>query len=597
MDNQETDTARPLAPHNVIAPARWLSRERPDATPVAWRGDRCLDLGQLRHDVTVLWHAMADAGGSRWALCFDDGYDFLVALLALWHGGKTPVIPGHNRQALLAEQRHLFDGVISSLPLTLDCPLIDPRQPQKPATLPLPPLAGDVRLVLFTSGSTGRPKEVTKTLGALATESRWLAALMRERVGADTLAGCRVISSVTHQHLYGLTFAIFLPMSLGLPFTLETARYPEQFIRQCAGHPVLFISSPAFLARLDPQLPAPRCIGVFSAGGPLSWPDALAAGRWLSTAITDIYGTTETGVVAWRRRHGENDLWQPFAGVEFHAAQGRTRVVSALITAPEGQILDDRLQFGEDGREFSLAGRDDRVVKIEEKRLSLADIEQRLNALPEVVEAVALPLTRHGRLALGAVMVLSPAGIALLAAGSLPALVRQYRRALGAWLEPAAVPRYWRVVGALPRTPRGKYDGDRLKALFFMMLPIEISRQALSGGRAELLLLLDPALFWFRGHFPAQPILPGVAQMDWAMHYFRELLALHLPEGDEPASAARFSGIENMKFQRPVKPGQTLRLHLEWQAPRRLLLFRYTLCDTSLKDEPTISSGKITLCH
>ncbi|NDL65627.1 ApeI family dehydratase [Acerihabitans arboris] len=592
MDNQETDTTRRLAPFAVIAPARWLSLERPDATPIAWRGDCCLDLGQLRHDVSVLWHALAEADGGRWALCFDDGYRFLVALLALWLRGKTPVIPGHNRQTLLEEQQALFDGVISDLPLTPDCPLIDPRQYHQPASLPLPPLADDARLILFTSGSTGRPKEVIKTLRAMETESRWLAALLHDGAGQETLAGCRVVSSVTHQHLYGLTFGIFLPISLGLPFALETTSYPEQFIRQCNRHPVLFISSPAFLTRIDRRLPSPRCIGIFSAGGPLPWSDARAAGQWLSAAITDIYGATETGVLAWRRRLRETDLWQPFGGVEFHTAQGRLRVTSALIAEPEGHLLDDRLVFGEDGREFSLAGRDDRVINIEEKRVSLTEVELRLKALPDVDEAVALPLTKHGRHCLGAVIVLSAAGRARLAAGSLPVLARQYRRRLGAWLEPVAVPRHWRVVGGMPRTARGKYDGDRLKELFFTMLPTEISRRTLAGSQAELLLQLDPALFWFRGHFPAQPILPGVAQVDWALHYFRELLAL-----EPQAPDARFSGIESVKFQRPVKPGQTLRLHLEWQAPRRLLTFRYTLCNLNLTDEPTVSSGKIKLCH
>lgn len=28
-----------------------------------------------------------------------------------------------------------------------------------------------------------------------------------------------------------------------------------------------------------------------------------------------------------------------------------------------------------------------------------------------------------------------------------------------------------------------------------------------------------PSLFWFRGHFAVQPLLPGVAQIDWVMHY------------------------------------------------------------------------------
>lgn len=57
------------------------------------------------------------------------------------------------------------------------------------------------------------------------------------------------------------------------------------------------------------------------------------------------------------------------------------------------------------------------------------------------------------------------------------------------------------------------------------MKPHEIERHQAQPHQIEIVLHLDPSLFWFRGHFAVQPLLPGVAQMDWVMHYATTLLA------------------------------------------------------------------------
>ncbi|WP_338577566.1 hydroxymyristoyl-ACP dehydratase [Erwinia sp. E_sp_W01_1] len=115
------------------------------------------------------------------------------------------------------------------------------------------------------------------------------------------------------------------------------------------------------------------------------------------------------------------------------------------------------------------------------------------------------------------------------------------------------------------------------------MLPVEISCQQLADS-AVLILRVEPDLFWFRGHFPGQPILPGVAQTDWVMHYGVELLA----------PGKHFSAIENIKFQQPILPGNTLRLTLNWQAEKNRLVFDYEI----LNGEQALraSSRKISLC-
>lgn len=115
------------------------------------------------------------------------------------------------------------------------------------------------------------------------------------------------------------------------------------------------------------------------------------------------------------------------------------------------------------------------------------------------------------------------------------------------------------------------------------MLPVEVSCQQLAD-RAELILRVEPDLFWFRGHFPGQPILPGVAQTDWVMHYGVKLLA----------PGKQFSAIENIKFQQPILPGSTLRLTLSWQGEKNRLLFDYDIIDG--EQALRASSGKISLC-
>ncbi len=122
--------------------SQWLNAPRPDETPVAWLDDRIWTLGDLRHDVTQLVDALRQEEGERWALCFENGYLFIVALLATLHAGKTPVLPGHSRGAQLNEQRAMFSGVLSDTTLEFSGRLrlvtaTAPTTPPFPPCLPL----------------------------------------------------------------------------------------------------------------------------------------------------------------------------------------------------------------------------------------------------------------------------------------------------------------------------------------------------------------------------------------------------------------------------------------------------------------------------
>lgn len=437
---------------NVQPIANWLNAED---RLVAWQGQQEYRLSTLRQQVIALSARIKTQPGQHWALCFDNSYHFTVALLALWHLGKTPVIPGHCRAAQLEEMAANIDGVISDMPLTISLPhlLWDGAQAEGELTA----IAADATLVLFTSGSTGTPRPVVKSVRALDLEAQWLATLWGER-----LQHSHVIASVSHQHLYGLSFRIVLPMALGLPFAAQQLFYSEQLADQTPTRRYAFISSPAFLRRLDASLNLPRCALIVSAGGALPWPDAQRTQQWLGCGVDEIYGSTETGVIAWRYLSAEQTPWQCFPAVELcRQENAHWRVFSPLLETLAGCALDDRILPQSEGR-FQLAGRQDRVVKIEDKRVSLSEIERRLLDLPDVNDAAALAIQRHGRQAIGVVLAIAQ----LPEPAALTHCKQLWRQALQPWLEPVAMPRYWRVVTTIPVTAQSKRAWPQIEELF-----------------------------------------------------------------------------------------------------------------------------------
>lgn len=66
---------------------------------------------------------------------------------------------------------------------------------------------------------------------------------------------------------------------------------------------------------------------------------------------------------------------------------------------------------------------------------------------------------------------------------------------------------------------------------------------------------VDPAAHFFAGHFPGNPILPGVIIVE-ALAQTGALAALAEP--DAAGKLALFAGIEGARFRRVVRPGEEL---------------------------------------
>jgi beta-hydroxyacyl-ACP dehydratase FabZ len=66
--------------------------------------------------------------------------------------------------------------------------------------------------------------------------------------------------------------------------------------------------------------------------------------------------------------------------------------------------------------------------------------------------------------------------------------------------------------------------------------------------------------YFFQGHFPDAPVMPGVLQIE-ALAQVGAILALR-EFADRDSKIPFFSGIENGRFRRPVVPGDTLMLEV-----------------------------------
>lgn len=65
---------------------------------------------------------------------------------------------------------------------------------------------------------------------------------------------------------------------------------------------------------------------------------------------------------------------------------------------------------------------------------------------------------------------------------------------------------------------------------------------------------------YFQGHFPEYPIMPGVLIME-ALAQVGAVVVLKKPEF--AGQIALFAGLDQVRFRRPVLPGDTLRLEVE----------------------------------
>jgi acyl-coenzyme A synthetase/AMP-(fatty) acid ligase len=427
---------------------------------------------QFRSDVQALTKQLSASKLQRWAICFEDSYFFAVAFMAAAHANRHIILPGNYQPAALAELAPHFDAVLHDgvvdlcttdiKLLTINAAsLITMSATQTTNSPPFTPLLlNTICLTLFTSGSSGTPKAIDKTLALLNAEIEQLDAVWGAKLSHSTIT-----STVSHQHIYGLLFRVLWPLCSGRAFARLNIIYPEQVIAH-ANQNATLISSPALLKRLTEEHESKPYRAVFSSGGPLSFEAAQHSQNLFEQLPFEVFGSTETGGIGYRQQQNCTTPWLLFPAINMMLnAEGCLRLLSPFIDPNNWYQTSDQCACLYE-RTFMLKGRADRIVKIEEKRISLTEVERRLCELDWIEEAAVLPLEETNRLILAAVITLTANGKAAIDGLGKGKFWLTLRQALRQSVEPVGVPRRYRTVDEIPLNSQGKRLVRDLEQLF-----------------------------------------------------------------------------------------------------------------------------------
>jgi acyl-coenzyme A synthetase/AMP-(fatty) acid ligase len=445
----------------IVGLAALFAGARADTHPIAFHKGETITLARWRADVAHNTERLLAGRIRRGALVCNDSYQFMVGLLALIEIGASVILPPNGQPGTLRELQSEFDALVTDAHAIGAMPGVLIESSGAEADARHIEIRGS-RISFFTSGSTGDIKPVPKTLAHFEREAEAIEAMWGSRLGAAQIFG-----TVTHQHVFGMTFRLMWPILTGRPFESEFQAAWEPLLEKLTAGSVI-VSSPAQLIRLGGLLPLPagrRPAMVITAGAPLPEPAAAEAAEIFGCRPNEVFGSTEAGVIGWRDDVANQVSWRPFPGVEIAAGTDGVLLLRSRHAAEAGWSAQaDRITLNGDGR-FRLEGRVDRIVKVEGKRVSLDRMERAMIALPWIAEAMVVSLSGN-RLYLGTVARLAPPGIEEIKRLGKFRFERMLRRELAEAEDAAVLPRRWRFVETLPVNAMGKRRIADLRKLF-----------------------------------------------------------------------------------------------------------------------------------
>lgn len=320
----------------------------------------------------------------------------------------------------------------------------------------------ETRIFLFTSGSTGKPKAVPQRMKEFEEDNAFIISKWGQEFNSRKL-----VTTVSQHHIYGFLFGISLPFTLGTPFRRRRVEFPEEF-EVMTDETYILIATPAFLKRtveVEDKL-GMKNIWIFTSGGAVSPELAVQCGKLFNFYPLEVYGSTETSGIAYRQQDKDGLLWTPFANAKLWLGDdGCLRIISPYIKNPEGFATADLAEFQADGR-FLLKGRSDSIVKIEEKRISMTEVENRLLETGFVKEVKVVALANDVRQYLAAALVLNEKGKEQFKDTEKYLINRYFHDFLMNYFENVVIPKKWRFLEKLPTDVQGKVHKLDIVAMF-----------------------------------------------------------------------------------------------------------------------------------
>ena len=417
-------------------------------------------------DTARMRKVVEETDAAEFILHCNDYWHFLVTFVALLQCKKQIMLTANITPEFIKEMRkpgYQFWTDAENVPDSLFIPTALQNAPQvTEAEIRTAPqiVADETRIHMFTSGSTGKPKDVIQRM----TEFNEDNAFVFSKWGNE-FQKRKLVATVSQHHIYGFLFTIALPFAAGVPFRRKRIEIPNEF-EKLTDERYMIIAVPAFLKRTneaEEKLPLNDCF-IFTSGGVLFPEVAKKTNEVFGFWPVEVYGSTETSGIAYRQ--SKNGLeWTPFDNAQIWKNEDGCLVIkSPYIKDPAGFATADLVDIHPDGR-FIMKGRSDSIVKIEEKRVSLTEVENRL-LQTGLVRDVCVVAMNDRRQYLAAAIAFNDEGKKKFEGAKKFDINMFFHDFLMDFFENVVIPKKWRFLDALPSDLQGKHKKLEIQALF-----------------------------------------------------------------------------------------------------------------------------------
>jgi len=533
--------------------------------------------GDFLDGAAELRRVINSQNSDKWLLHCEDCWYFLLTFTALLQCKKEILLSANVSPAYIEEIRS--GAAQTAAPFLTDQVFPEGHCPQN--TFHIPSLLKDLKktdkteetpainadetsIIMYTSGSTGKPKAVQQRLTEFEADNRFIISKW-----GDEFLKRKLCSTVSQHHIYGILFSIFLPFTLGVPFRRNRIEFPEE-MEKLSDTEYIIITVPAFLKRAvemeNTSVLKLKSPWIFTSGGALKFDTAQKTNEIFGFWPVEVYGSTETSGIAWRQSVNGQE-WTVFDNADISQNKDGCLIIrSPYIKDPAGFETADMVEILKDGR-FLLKGRIDSVVKIEEKRISFTEIENRI-LQSGLASDVCVIFLEDKRQYLAAAIVFNSKGKERFNGLEKHEINKFWREYLLQYFENIVIPKKWRYPENLPLDAQGKKKKEDIEFLFSGEKEITNNTVVASEGfnalekekiieKTENSVIIEFSIPgtspYFDGHFPGFPILPAVAQTELIIRF-----------------AARYFGttispsqIRRVKFTNFIKPNARLLLKLE----------------------------------
>ncbi|MGH8217225.1 MAG: AMP-binding protein [Steroidobacteraceae bacterium] len=438
------------------------------ARPLLFAGGRTVSVAEFLASVRRVAASLA-GGGPIVNLC-EQRHLFLVAYCAALVRGRTNLLPPSRAPLVIEEIAASYPGSMRCDDARVARALADSSQAGDDAAnaaaigaaaravgaVELPRIASEhIVQVAFTSGTTGAPKPHVKRWRTVLGSTAHNAARIRECLAPGS-RGKRpwIVATVPPQHMYGTETSILLPLAADMAVHAARPLFPSDVAATLAEVPAprVLVATPVHLrALVDSGQRFPEVSVVVSATAPLERALAVAVERVFGAAMLEMFGSTETCVIATRRTAHEQS-WHLYPGAALEPRPQGAVVDAPWFDAPTA--LQDVVELEAENR-FIVRGRNADMIEVAGKRASLADLTRRLLSIAGVRDAAVFqPDEGTGVVRRVAALVVAPGLTA-------EAILAE----LGRGIDPAFLPRPLVLVAALPRDELGKLSRTALVRL------------------------------------------------------------------------------------------------------------------------------------